>query len=405
MTRTLVISALLTLGCQSPIVGAECREALVECSGECVDTLTDPSNCGGCGIVCFGGEQCVEGVCGGDLDAGPGDAGPPDATTLDGDVRDAAPYPWDGSDNGDATVVPPDGGVKPGCDVGERECDGSCRELRSDPNHCGGCGVMCEAGEVCAGGECLPSCRSPFLTCGTQCIDPRSDHLHCGGCGNACPSGVCSTSMCQSAVAGHMVAVGHSFASSRPLMHGLAGNSVFLTRANPARVVVYEEHALAAAVAGTDAAIDDVALATGRTWMRTSVTAEDVPFALASADVLVVYAQAMADDERIADIGRLWGLSIDTFLRTGGVVVVFDGVGANTGTHRVLAPTGLMSSTGIQDVTGRVLDVVAPGDAVALGVPLRYRGEPSTVRLETLDGLSVVSDGVGPVVVHRVVLP
>ena len=58
------------------------------------------------------------------------------------------------------------------------------------------------------------------------------------------------------------------------------------------------------------------------------------------------------------------------------------------------------------DVTRRVLDVVSPGDAVALGVPIRYRGEVSTVRLDTTETTVVVDDGAGgPVVIHRTVLP
>lgn len=408
MRSSLVISALLALGCQSAIVGADCRYDLVECGGVCVDTDDDRANCGGCGVECAAGEQCVGGVCGGDLDGGAVslEGGASDGSVLDGDTSMDGARPDGALRDGE---IPDgyvgDGGPKPGCDVGERECDGSCRDLRYDPSNCGGCGVTCAVGEVCAAGECLPSCRAPYATCDGQCVDPRSHQDHCGGCGNVCPSGVCAAGACQSAVAGHVVAVGHSFASSRPLSHGLAGNSVFLTRANPARVVVYEEHALPAAVTGTDGAIDDVAMATGRSWTREAVTAEDVPFSLASADVFVVYAQAGADDERIADLGQLWARALETFLRTGGVVVVFDGVGVNTGTHRVLSPSGFMSSAGTQDVTGRLLEVVRPGDAVALGVPLRYRGEPSTVRIDTLDGDPVVSDGVGPVVVHRVVLP
>jgi len=53
-----------------------------------------------------------------------------------------------------------------------------------------------------------------------------------------------------------------------------------------------------------------------------------------------------------------------------------------------------------------VLDVVSPGDAVALGVPIRYRGEVSTVRFDTTETTVVVDDGAGgPVVIHRTVLP
>jgi hypothetical protein len=33
------------------------------CGGECVDTLSDVHNCGGCGVVCPPNNQCVQGAC------------------------------------------------------------------------------------------------------------------------------------------------------------------------------------------------------------------------------------------------------------------------------------------------------------------------------------------------------
>jgi hypothetical protein len=36
---------------------------LVDCGGSCVDPLTDPNHCGGCGKVCVGLAQCQAGTC------------------------------------------------------------------------------------------------------------------------------------------------------------------------------------------------------------------------------------------------------------------------------------------------------------------------------------------------------
>jgi hypothetical protein len=33
------------------------------CDDTCLDTTTDPSNCGGCGNVCPAGQECVGGAC------------------------------------------------------------------------------------------------------------------------------------------------------------------------------------------------------------------------------------------------------------------------------------------------------------------------------------------------------
>jgi len=55
--------------------------------------------------------------------------------------------------------------------------------------------------------------------------------------------------------------------------------------------------------------------------------------------------------------------------------------------------------------------VAAPGlllflwKSVALGLPLRYRGEMSSVRFDTDPAGAVVADASGPVVIHRIVLP
>ena len=43
------------------VVTANCDAGQSSCGGQCVDTSSDPKNCGGCGIVC--NTQCTAGVC------------------------------------------------------------------------------------------------------------------------------------------------------------------------------------------------------------------------------------------------------------------------------------------------------------------------------------------------------
>jgi hypothetical protein len=40
-----------------------CQQGFVCCAGKCADILTDPKNCGGCGISCAPGEKCSAGAC------------------------------------------------------------------------------------------------------------------------------------------------------------------------------------------------------------------------------------------------------------------------------------------------------------------------------------------------------
>jgi murein DD-endopeptidase MepM/ murein hydrolase activator NlpD len=80
--------------------------------------------------------------------------------------------------------------------AGLTDCAGVCADLSSDPNNCGGCGVVCEG---CAGGTCPQvslGCVSPLVECAGVCADFSSDPFNCGGCGSACESGVCEGGIC-----------------------------------------------------------------------------------------------------------------------------------------------------------------------------------------------------------------
>jgi hypothetical protein len=139
--------------------GGGCKDGtLTFCSGVCVDLNADPANCGGCGVACATGEACQSGTC----------------TTM----TTQAPPPLTCGDQG---LI---------------DCFGVCVDLQTDPNHCGYCGEVCPSGQ-CATGICLEVVGpAPSLTCGAgltdcfgTCVDLIGDPNNCSACGNVCPDG------------------------------------------------------------------------------------------------------------------------------------------------------------------------------------------------------------------------
>ncbi|MEM7604399.1 MAG: hypothetical protein AAF411_03510 [Myxococcota bacterium] len=142
-----------------------CAAGEEECDAACFDTASSPEHCGGCGVPCdapsFAAATCTDSTCGFTCNAGRGDC-----DAMDGD----------------------------GCEV----------DLLNDPSNCGGCGTACTGGNAtwaCNGGDCMVvACEMPFADCNGMgsdgCeIDVRSDANHCGGCGQVC-EGTCVEGAC-----------------------------------------------------------------------------------------------------------------------------------------------------------------------------------------------------------------
>jgi len=49
--------------CEAGVCVLDCPAGWFECSGECVDVMTDENHCGGCDIPCSSGKQCINGQC------------------------------------------------------------------------------------------------------------------------------------------------------------------------------------------------------------------------------------------------------------------------------------------------------------------------------------------------------
>ena len=58
-----LVGFLFTLGCGQMSQEGMCEGGYLDCDFVCVDPLTDPQNCGGCGLACSSDEVCSLGSC------------------------------------------------------------------------------------------------------------------------------------------------------------------------------------------------------------------------------------------------------------------------------------------------------------------------------------------------------
>jgi hypothetical protein len=154
------LATIIFLVTAAPECGGEIRPcgASQTCNGECANVVSDPNNCGACGVVCPEGTVCHAGSC--ETSCGGG-------TTLCGDGA-----------------------------------GGYCANLVSDNINCGACGHACAAGHRCAGSTCVPDCAPPTVACGDACSDLTTDSANCGKCGAACQQGLsCHAGFCLTVVA------------------------------------------------------------------------------------------------------------------------------------------------------------------------------------------------------------
>lgn len=133
-------------------IGTECPAPYGTCSPTepcAVNFMTDPLNCGACGVACPAvgdlnmRSACEDGVC--------------RYRCIDG-----------------ATYRDCNGLLDDGCEV----------RIADDPQNCGACGKKCPPGTPCIGGEC--GCLPPEVPCNGSCVNLESDHRNCGACGNVC---------------------------------------------------------------------------------------------------------------------------------------------------------------------------------------------------------------------------
>ncbi|MCC6645263.1 MAG: hypothetical protein IT374_06815, partial [Polyangiaceae bacterium] len=201
---------------------ASCNPGTANCDGNAgngceVNTTNDAAHCGACAdAVCLavnGGNSCVASVCVPSCSVGFGNCdgigknGCETNTKTDANNCGACGSTC-GTTNASSTSCV-NGGCAPVCQPGWGNCDGNgangCeKNVTGDVNNCGGCGIVCSAGNgtpSCVNGVCgVSSCNPPFLDCtgAAGCeTNGGSDPNNCGGCGVACSS-VNGTPSCSS---------------------------------------------------------------------------------------------------------------------------------------------------------------------------------------------------------------
>lgn len=229
---------------------ASCKQACQHCAGDvsrvcqtptafvCVDTQTDPQNCGACGVVCPSGTTCEGGTCAcdrgcetagncqvGGVSCGQAGFGCVVVETTSeacfcADVQIGG-FPTCATDQDCLDFFGPDSGAvcqsmqtwdcgcgepRPNwcqrpcpvpleCPPGQTDCGGTCVDVQSDPVNCGGCGNYCPTGR-CAQGAC--ACPDGLTDCGGSCVDLQADPNNCGACFVGCEEGAdCAGGQCR----------------------------------------------------------------------------------------------------------------------------------------------------------------------------------------------------------------
>lgn len=81
------------------------------------------------------------------------------------------------------------------CLAPQEVCGGACVNTQTNATHCGGCDIVCGAGESCVGGVCECTAGS---TCDGACVDLNTDSSHCGACGVSCATNaICVAAQCR----------------------------------------------------------------------------------------------------------------------------------------------------------------------------------------------------------------
>lgn len=194
---------------------AECEASACACPGQlsacgaaCVDTLTDSANCGACGQRCLDAQTCESGECRcppGTLQCTSATLGVSDGALTPTSSEACVDPSSDPRHCGGCGIVCSGGQLCEGgacmCPSEQTLCGDGCVDTATSQDHCGSCGNACADGFVCSAGSCV--CPEGQTACDGVCIDTQGDALNCGACGERCSIGEgCSAGSCASGALG-----------------------------------------------------------------------------------------------------------------------------------------------------------------------------------------------------------
>jgi hypothetical protein len=244
----------------------------------------------------------------------------------------------------------------------------------------------------------------PVVACNA---DLDTDPLNCGACGTVCGSGLCYAGACADDRAGHLFVIGHAYRTSNPALDRVLGNAVFLTEKRPVQIVTWfgptNAQTPADLVTGTNAAIARAGSVLKNTFAKTRAKYSSmVQTMLPTADVFLIYAQPQATDEYLQALADEWRQPLDDFTRRGGIVIVLDARGTNSGSVQLVS--GLLSLTGRTALgTNGIAYLAAHDDALAARIPLTFAA-PDAIGYAPTGATDVATTEAGEVVVaHRAI--
>jgi hypothetical protein len=131
-----------------------CPSGEAACGDTCTETQTDPANCGSCGATCgipglFPG-TCLAGAC---TVCSEGNTQCASTTSMETCTSNGQ---WGPATACNGDYICSSGGTgacAPPCATGSALCNGTCIDIESNNDDCGGCGLVCSTG--CSGGECV----------------------------------------------------------------------------------------------------------------------------------------------------------------------------------------------------------------------------------------------------------